>query len=335
MINFPFRFSVGHACGRRLAVAGGMLLTCVTAACPQPTTTSPRYGSLDAVLVAGANAESPSSEELRIARPSGMASNTVGMEIRKSDTISTSRKTRAVMTLLESYEVTLDTGTIIIIENPSVFVRLGQLFIRKLTGSRDSMVVHTKHSTILDKGTSFFVRVPREDSSQVFVAEGAVSVTSRSGVVWPRMTYAAGEGGTFVGARAPIRMRVAPAALSVELSWVQRVDSVKRIRRSLIDPRYETPSQPVVRQPSPVEGYPTPVTRPPTRGEAVTTRICRVPDIINRPETEALKLITAAGYVARRRGDSGDYVATQSPERNSSAPCGESMTYTMTTRVRY
>jgi hypothetical protein len=275
------------------------------------------------------------------------------------------------MTLLESYEVTLDTGTIVVIENPSIFVKLGQLFIRKISGKPDTMTVHTNHATILDKGTSFFVRVPRSDSAQVFVAEGAVTVSPNGGPPWPDMVYRAGEGGTFVGDRPPVRMRVPQSTINAELSWVRRVDDLTRVRMPKLDsltenqardalsrvglkvlfvqkkitgaaaPGYVIEQSPLAGEYASrgsfvtfvVEDQPKP-SRP--SGETPTAtppRSCTVPNIMNLSEAAAIKAITDAGYRARRQGEGGDYVSKQSPVASEPTPCLRTIVYNMGRRI--
>ena len=314
----------------RLTLTAPLFVACIVSACG----ITPRYGRLDGVVVRGASDETPSSDQLRVIRPSGVASTYVGMEIRKSDTVSTSHDTRARLTLLQSYEVTLDTGTVIIIENPSIFVRLGQLFIRKLTGHSDSIAVHTNHTTILDKGTSFFVRVRSDDFAQVFVADGAVTIAPRSGGDWSPRTLGAGQGATFNGASAPSRMEGTAAVLNAELSWVRQVDSLIRAGVPRVDapPRVRPPGRDA-RTPQVIPAPPPAVDRP-TLVRPDSTRVCRVPDVSNRSEPEARKLIAAAGYVPLREGVAGDYVARQTPAAQERTPCGKRVVYFMASNIQ-
>lgn len=335
-------------------------------------TLAPGYGHLDGVVVNGANKPSPSSTDIRIVRPGGVANANVGMAIRKADTISTSPNTRALMTLLESYEVTLDTGTVIIIENPTIFVKLGQLFIRKLLGKPDSMTVHTNHATILDKGTSFFVRVDNDDRAQVIVVDGAVTVSPRNGASWPERVYRAGEAATLIGTNEPVSTRVPASAIEAEMTWVRRVDALTRVRMPRLDSLTEsqardalsrigmrvlfvlqkttgtaTPGHVIEQTPTAdswapagsfatlvIEGKPRPTTEPRDSISRVTTRVCTVPDVMNHTEEEAVKLITDAGYSARRTAGRAEYVAQQSLSPGTREPCGRVVAYTMAFRIR-
>ena len=64
-----------------------------------------------------------------------------------------------MITFRAGYEVTLDTATSVVVENPSIFVRFGQLFLRKLGIARDTFPVRTGHVSIVDSSTSFIVKV--------------------------------------------------------------------------------------------------------------------------------------------------------------------------------
>jgi hypothetical protein len=366
---------------RRRRRAAIVLVACGVTACASIT---PRYGTLDGVVVGNANDPNPTSADVRVARPGGPARTGIGMSIGKSDTISTSRDARALFTLLSDYEITLDTGTVIIIENPSIFVRLGQLFIRKLTGGGEPAVVHTNHTSIIPSGTAFFVKAVSDESAQLLVADGSATASPRGAEGWAPVDYPAMYKGIFRGSDRPIKTQATSAELERELSWVRRVDALTRVRMPRLDSLTEADARAAlsrvglrvlwvrtrttgaaasgrVIEQSPSAGAYAPVNSwvtlvvegaPPQReGGAgarapespsvsrartdVLRRVCTVPDIRNKSERDALKLLSDAGYSGRLRSYSGrDYVATQSTNPGEHPACGSTIEYTMAANIR-
>ena len=170
-----------------------------------------------------------STSEVRIVRDDVVLAPALSMRLMKGDSVTTAKSTQLVMTFAAGYEVTLDTGTAIYIENPSIFLRWGRAFIRRLTGTPDTLDVHTRHATLHDVGTAYVVTA-LPDSTTVRVESGSVVATTRIATTQPRTRYDALEGGVIAEGRAPRRMgSVSRLRLDEELSWVRRVERLTTV----------------------------------------------------------------------------------------------------------
>ena len=170
-----------------------------------------------------------STSEVRIVRDDVVLSPALSMRLMKGDSITTLSGTQLVMTFAAGYEVTLDTGTAIYIENPSIFLRWGRAFIRRLTGTPDTLDVHTKHATLHDVGTAYVVTVLPTTTS-VRVESGSVVAKSPTAGAQPWTRYDSLEGGEIAAGEQPRRMtRVTRAQLADELSWVRRVERITTV----------------------------------------------------------------------------------------------------------
>jgi len=331
-------------------------------------TLTPPFARLESAVVDDRYAGSLSRANLRVVRANGVVEPSTNMGILKGDSVITSSTTRVVVTFKAGYEVTLDTNTAIYIENPSIFLRIGQAFIRKLTGraSSEKLDTHTPQVTFTDVGTEFLVSVNGQ-ATDVIVVSGAVSATSRDGQ-WPGVTYAARQGGRITQG-GPLRMQqVSDRQLASQLAWERRVEAVTKVlvpnvgsmtenaaraelqRAGLRESPYvmhrETAdfAPGLVIDQSPGAGQTaapgTYVTltlakakpAPPPTGTTTTTQMCTVPDIAQKSVPEASRLLEGAGLRGRsltRRAASDWQLALQNPGKNSSVACGSTVTYTL------
>ncbi|MEO8451677.1 MAG: PASTA domain-containing protein [Gemmatimonadota bacterium] len=231
-----------HGLVRRAARAAA--LASLVAACTSTTTVG--FGTLDGATVGDVENLAPNPADLRIVRDGAARPAQVGMEIQKGDTIATSRTARALITFRAGYEVTLDTATSIVVENPSILVRFGQVFLRKLGIARDTFPVRTGHVSIVDSSTSFIVKVLRDDSAVVVVDEGVAVVRPRTGT-WVPIRYHALQGGTFRGSEPPGRWTpVSREQFNLNLRWVRRVDSLTRVVMPRLDSLSEADARTVL-----------------------------------------------------------------------------------------
>jgi PASTA domain/FecR protein len=296
--------------------------------------------------------------EVRVVRDDVVVSPALSMRLMKGDSITTARSTQVVMTFAAGYEVTLDTGTAIYIENPSIFLKWGRAFIRRLTGTADTLDVHTRHATLHDVGTSYVVTV-LPTTTTVRVESGSVVAKGRVNTAMPWTRYEALQGGVIGVNQQPTRMETIDVSrLEQELSWVRRVDRITTVTVPQLDSLTEAQARATLEksglrtffvtrratgryavghvvESSPgagqrvrpgtyvnlvLEKAPTRVDRDAATGAAE----CVVPVITDRTRKEAemvLKRANLRAEVMRRIGER-DIVSTQVTRAGTRVPCG-------------
>ena len=120
------------------------------------------------------------------------------MSIKKGDSVLTAADGVAVLTLAAGYEVILDPGTDVTIENPSIFVRIGRVIIRKLQEVKEALTVKTEIGAAAVEGTQFVFEVGRDRSAAITVIEGRVKVYSIGQRGWDTVHYVGGERGGWI-----------------------------------------------------------------------------------------------------------------------------------------
>jgi hypothetical protein len=321
---------------------------------------TPAFARLESAVVDDRYATNPSSANVRIVRAGSVVSPSLGMRLAKSDSIITARGTRAVVVFGAGYEVTLDTSTAIFIENPSIFLRIGQAFIRKLLGGRAAsdtakLDTHTPQVTLHDAGTEFLVSVG-DQGTDVRVVSGAVDASSRDGA-WAGVRYGPREQGHITAQGRRITMQPLTAReLAAQLAWVRRVEAITKISvpsvdrmtesaaRSTLDraglrvmfvmPRETDAVEPgLVVEQSPAAGQ---TTAPGTfitltLAKAPRPSTCTVPNLVGQTETDAKRLLASAqlrGDVTRSDPNSTT-VTAQDLRAGSRVACGTTVKYTV------
>lgn len=161
------------------------------------------------------------------------------MAIQKGDSVRTSSDGVGVITLAAGYEVILDPGTDITIENPSIFVRLGRIIVKKLAEVKAALTVKTDIGAAAVEGTQFVFEVRRDRSAAITVIEGQVKMYPIGRRGWDTVRYRGGQkGGWLAGGQ---RLTLPESAPVVELDAVRRrissIDRVVRVRSPLVRPR--------------------------------------------------------------------------------------------------
>lgn len=352
---------------RRIAlhVVQGALLASVVA-CKSMT---PAFARLESAVVDDRYAGSLGRANLRVVRRDTVLSPMISMRLAKGDSIITSRTTRVVVNFAAGYEVTLDTSTAIYIENPSIFLRIGQAFIRKVLGTRPDTArldTHTPQATLHDEGTEYLIAVSGQ-GTDVLVLSGAVEASSRDGG-WSPRRYEALQGGRIDAQRGPQGMqRLTQSQAEARIAWVRRVERTTKVQvpsvdsmteaaaRSALDragfrvlfvlhretdavaPGLVVDQSPAAGQLAPPGTYVTLTLSKAARGArgGEATADCTVPDIERKRETEARRLLEAArlrGQVTRRDPNAVT-VGRQELKKGSRVACGTIVRYTVETIV--
>jgi hypothetical protein len=332
--------------------------TCILATCVLPlaacSSATPVFARLESAVVQDQYAGSPQSANIRIVRGESVVAPSISMRLQKGDSIITSSTSRAVVTFAAGYAVTLDTSTAIHIENPSIFLRIGRAFIRKIRGAPDTLTTRTPQAVLHDAGTEFLVTVTASETS-VQVAEGAVDAESHDGT-YPTIRYRAMEHGVISSRGAQRMPTLTREELNTQLAWVRQVQRITRILVPQLDSMTEAQARATLDRVGlrvlivtrrEVTGYAPGVVvdHTPSAGDSVAPGTfvnlvlarearpargeCTVPNIVEKTEAEAKRLLAAAQLTGRATERIGeiDVVTSQVEEAGSKVQCGSVVQY--------
>jgi hypothetical protein len=326
---------------------------------------TPPFARLESAVVGDRYSERPNGD-LRVVRAGAVVSPSTSMALLKGDSITTSRNARVIITFRDGYEVTLDTSTTIYIENPSIFVRIGQAFIRTLLGKNgappsEKFETHTPQGTLHGRGTEYFVSVGGQ-GTDVTVVSGLVDASSPDGR-WGGVTYSARQSGRIDPQRGPLRMQtLSDGQVDARMAWVRRVRAISKVpvprvesmtenearstlqragfKLSFVVLHRETdavpPGQVVEQSPAAGDSVAPGSVVTLTVSKAPRQEMCQVPKIIGLTEAVALRTLAGARLKGERtRLDRGaEYVTTQDPKQDSRIACDSPVRYTMEIRVQ-
>ena len=160
------------------------------------------YAKLDGVLAGTRPAPLNEPPRVTLVREGETRTGTPQQSIVKGDTMLTSADGVALLTLRAGYEVIVEPGSEISIENPSIFVRVGKLFLKKVRQTREALRLNTIFVSAGVEGTEFVFEVTRDGVVRLTVLEGSVFLSSRT-MAWAGATYGAGQSVTIRGAAPP------------------------------------------------------------------------------------------------------------------------------------
>jgi len=216
----------GPVCSQRSPIAwlaGVPLLA--TLACAQP------FGRLDGIVVEARPAMPGEFGRVQVTREGKSRDGAPGMSIAKADQLATAPDGAAILTLQAGYEIIMEPGTELTIENPSIFVTIGKLIVKLREGfeqAKEALTVNTEFVSAGVEGTQFFFEVTREKAVQVGVLEGHVTVRSKQ-ARWPPVTYRAGDAATIRGDAAPSRtQQLDPATIRAIRQRILEVEQAVR-----------------------------------------------------------------------------------------------------------
>lgn len=239
------------------------------------------------------------------------------MSIAKGDRVITAVDGVALLTLAAGYQIILEPGTDITIENPSIFVRIGKLIVRTVQAVKEKLAVNGEFVSAGVEGTVFVYETTRDQTVQISVLEGRVTVHSKA-QGWDSVTYVGGEAGTIRAGNPPGRMRRIDPATARAIR--QRIETVETAAHPVIPElrgQPEAAAQPVLQERGFVLGM---VTRVVTRdfpagiivstspvagtagraGDRVSVQVADssliVPPLLGRSFPEAVRTLAMAGF---------------------------------------
>jgi FecR-like protein len=165
------------------AIAGTAVLACATP-----------YAKLDGVLVDTRPALPTEGGRVTVVRDNARRNGQVKESVVKGETMLTARDGAAILTIRPGYEVIVEPGTELNIENPSIFLKIGKLFLKKLRQAKEALRLNTEFVSAGVEGTEFIFEVLPDGTVHIAVVEGAVVVRPRQ-AGWAPITYLSGDEG--------------------------------------------------------------------------------------------------------------------------------------------
>ena len=337
------------------AVVRSALLVCVVAAAAACKTFKPPFARLESAVVSDRYAGSLSRANVRVVRGDSVVAPSISMRLLKGDSIATSSTTRLVVNFAVGYEVTLDTSTAIFIENPSIFLRVGQAFIRLIRGNggdTTKLDTNTPQAQLHDVGTEYLVSVT-PGATTVRVASGIVEASSRDGR-WPSVRYSELEWGEIGSDTRPNRgQRLNRDQFESQIRWVRQVERLTKVPVPKLDSMTETQARSaaeragfrvmfVTHREEADRAPETVVDQTPSAGESAAPgtyinlvlakepkKACTVPNITQKQEAEAKRLLEAARLTGQPTRDNGDtpIVTSQTEKAGAKVQCGSVVHY--------
>jgi len=186
-----------------LAAAGLIVVGCATP-----------YAKVDGLLVDGIPVDSirvpliPAAEPPRVTvihggepRPAATRQSVV-----RGDRVVTTGRASAVLTIKPGYEVIVEPGTDLRVEDPSMFVQIGRLVLKRLRRTKQKLQVGTEFVSAGVEGTHFVFEVGPDERVHIAMVDGVVTVNPRQ-ASWPPVTYRAGDEGFIRRGSAPEPVR--------------------------------------------------------------------------------------------------------------------------------
>ncbi len=308
------------------------------------------FGTLHGVSWDGRAANDQERNQVRVTRAGEPQRVFAGMSLQKADQIATGPHTRVVL-FLQGYEIVLDTSTAVRIENPSIFVTIGDVFAKVVERVREALTINSEFTTAAVQGTEFLFSVHRDQVVTIIVLEGQVTAQLRDGR-YPPVVYGSLQRGRLRPGQPPDRMGVVSRAEAEgAVQWAREAERVIVVRvpdvrglpleqaRAVIERAgfqvlvtgqvtgNAPPGSVIDQNPRPEQSA-----RP---GEyvrlTVESRSLVLPDVRRLPLQDAIRRLEALGLQTRvsrperrdtvmlraRRGDSVDVVVDQSPAPGS------------------
>jgi hypothetical protein len=210
--------------------------TIAVAGCAKP------FARLDGVLVEAEpqprRAEPGDSGRVEVTSEGKPETGRRSMPIRKGDAIETATGGIGLMRLADGYEVILDPGTDLTIENPSIFLRAGRVIVKQIARIREALTVKTVFGAATVEGTEFVFEVDPAGQVRVYVLEGRVKVYPLAARWTDTTAVEAGDGVVFDSLRIS---RLAPLAPAVASQLRGRIADIEQAARP-VKPFWQKPA---------------------------------------------------------------------------------------------
>lgn len=182
------------------------------------------YAKLDGILAGTPPAPATGPVPVTLVHEGETRAATVQASVLKGDSLRTVSDGVALLTLRAGYEVIVEPGTELSIENPSIFVTVGKLIVKTVKRTSEVFRLNTRFVSAAVEGTVFVFEVTRDDVVRLSVLEGAVLVSPHSNG-WAAVTYHAGEMVVFHGAAPPAPPQpLSPAQTQPVLQRLQEIE---------------------------------------------------------------------------------------------------------------
>lgn len=130
----------------------------------------------------------------------------VQQSVVNGDRVVTAPRASAILTVQPGYEVIVEPGTDVRIEDRSMVVQIGRLILKRLKKTKQKLQVRSEFASAGVEGTHFVFEVLPDAQVHIATLDGVVRVTPRQGT-WPAVTYRAGDEGFIRRGAPPERVR--------------------------------------------------------------------------------------------------------------------------------
>lgn len=139
------------------------------------------YAKVDGMLAGMQPASAGDSARVTVVKAGVRQDGALQLSLNAGDSLRTGPDGVAVLTLRPGYELIVEPGTEMNIENPSIFLSVGRLFLRKLRQAKEVLRLNTEFVSAGVEGTEFLFEVTEDDAVRLTVLEGRVSIHQRTG----------------------------------------------------------------------------------------------------------------------------------------------------------
>ncbi len=145
------------------------------------------YAKLDGVLVDTRPALPTEGGRVTVVRDNARRNGQLKESVVKGETMLTAPDGAAILTIRPGYEVIVEPGTELSIENPSIFLK-------KVRQAKEALRLNTEFVSAGVEGTEFVFEVLKDGTVHIAVVDGAVVVRPRQ-ASWAPVTYLSGDEG--------------------------------------------------------------------------------------------------------------------------------------------
>lgn len=138
------------------------------------------YAKIDGVLANTRPVTASEAGRVTVVKDGARRNGELQQSVDKGDSLLTLADGVALLTIRPGYEVIVEPGSVINIENPSIFVTVGKLFLRKLREASEALRLNTRFTSAGVEGTEFTFEVLPDQTVRLVVLEGSVWIRPRT-----------------------------------------------------------------------------------------------------------------------------------------------------------
>ena len=138
------------------------------------------YAKIDGVLANTRPVTASEAGRVTVVKDGDRQNGQLQQSVDKGDSLLTLADGVALLTIRPGYEVIVEPGSVISIENPSIFVTVGKLFLRKIREAGEALRLNTRFTSAGVEGTEFIFEVLPDQTVRLTVLDGSVWIRPRT-----------------------------------------------------------------------------------------------------------------------------------------------------------